>query len=89
MEHNAIQHRKGELMTQPDTSMIEDQFKVDGLCPPARGGQHVGVTVYPIKVTHLPTGIFAVCGSERSQHKNRSIAMAMVQYGLAEMGWKL
>lgn len=41
-----------------------------------------------IKVIHIPTGIHAVCYAEKSQIKNRNIAMLMVEYGLAELGWK-
>lgn len=54
-----------------------------------KGGQHVGLTQSTIKCLHEPTGIYAVCGSERSQHRNKRIAQAMVEYGLAEMGWKV
>lgn len=42
-----------------------------------------------VKVLHVPTGIFAVCGYEKSQHKNRSIALQMVEYGLAELRYPL
>src|SRR5882757_5452477 len=42
-----------------------------------------------VKVLHKPTEIFAVCGSEKSQHKNRTIALRMVEYGLAELGYPL
>ena len=46
------------------------------------GGQHVGLPNNPIKVTHVPSGISAICGTERSQHKNRLIALEMVEFGL-------
>lgn len=68
--------------------MSDEDFEVSDISPRHQGGQHVALTIYHIKVLHKPTGIYAVCMSERSQHKNRAIAMAMVQYGLAEMGWK-
>ncbi len=63
-------------------------FIVTGVNRKPPGGQQVGITPTDVMVTHTPTGIFAVCGHERSQHKNRTIAMRMVEYGLAEMGWK-
>lgn len=66
---------------------IDKDFEVSLVNPPTIGGQHVGVPRSHVKVQHVPTGIYAVCSSERSQHKNRSVAMAMVQYGLAELGW--
>lgn len=54
-----------------------------------KGGQHVGIIPSRVQVTHKPTGIIASCGTERSQIKNRNIAMAMIEYGLAEMGYKV
>jgi len=51
------------------------------------GGQVVGVSA-AVKCIHEETGLFAVSGTEGSQHKNRAIAQAMVEYGLAEIGWK-
>ena len=68
--------------------MSEDDYEVTDIRPKSSGGQHVGMTISHIKVLHKPTGIYAVCATERSQHKNRSVAMAMVQYGLAELGYK-
>lgn len=66
----------------------EYEFKVEATNPNSQGGQVVGVINYHVKVTHIPTGIYAVCMAERSQHRNRTVAMEMVKYGLAEMGWK-
>lgn len=52
------------------------------------GGQHAGLPASAIRVTHIPTGLMAQCGEERSDHKNRIIATEMVQWGLASIGWK-
>lgn len=68
--------------------MSSDDFEVTALGMINPGGQQVGVRPVSVKVLHKPTGIYAVCGDERSQHKNRIIAMSMVEYGLAELGWK-
>jgi peptide chain release factor 2 len=68
---------------------ITDEIEVTDIRPPDQGGQHVGVPVSHIKVLHKPTGIYAVCPTEHSQHRNRRIAMAMVESGLAEMGYLL
>lgn len=62
-------------------------FKAEIYDPRPKGGQHVGIAT-SVKVTHEPTGLFAVCGYERSQHRNKRIAQAMVEYGLAELGWE-
>ncbi len=54
-----------------------------------KGGQYVGLPPQPVTVKHLPTGISATCSYERSQFKNKMIAMSMVEYGLLELGISL
>lgn len=61
-------------------------IEVINLRPP--GGQHVGVEPQYVKITHKPTGLYAACISERSQHRNKTVAARMIEYGLAELGWK-
>ena len=46
---------------------------------PQRGGQSVGVIPKGVLVTHVPTGLAAFCDKERSQLKNRNVAMAMIE----------
>ena len=48
------------------------------------GGQHTGTPAAAIRVTHIPTGIMAQCGEERSQHKNKQIALEMVEWALVK-----
>lgn len=66
----------------------DDELEVSVINPNPIGGQHVGMPHYQVKVLHKSTGIYAVCGEARSQHRNRTIAMSMVEYGLAELGVK-
>jgi protein subunit release factor A len=40
-----------------------------------------------VRVTHIPTGIMAQCGEATSQHRNKLIATAMVEYALVELGY--
>lgn len=68
---------------------MSEDFEISAINPNPPGGQQAGVPNYHVKVLHKPTGIYAVCMAERSQHKNRKVAMDMVEYGLASMGWKL
>lgn len=64
-----------------DLAIFRDEdLKVEALRHPP-GGQHVGVET-GVRVTHLPTGLMAECKTERSQHRNRSIAMDMILGGL-------
>lgn len=46
--------------------------------PRAVGGQQVGLTMCGVRLEHLPSGIVAICGTARSQHVNRTIAMDMI-----------
>ena len=51
------------------------------------GGQHAGCNVADVRVTHVPTGIMAQFGEHLSQHKNKQVAMEMVEWGLAAINY--
>lgn len=61
-----------------DVEINPADLKVDTFKSSGAGGQHVNKTESAIRVTHLPTGIIVECQEERSQHKNRSKALALL-----------